>query len=332
MTLKINITPELQEYLHTTEGVWNIENAAMVYAMPSDVPLIAFPCHDDRRTFAVNVALEVGRYYWLKPDGSVSEVPIKTALRSLTGSMQYDYHIQMLHAFGVDKAYDALLRDMRFGEEAIELLQARGRSRAEAHRLVDYVYDRPVGIVEQEMGGVLTTLMAMASQQHIDLEDVTRAEMARFTRKNRQIAVKSLHKPDLTDRAQAEIDRQIGNVVDTFMKLPDQYKAEAPKVFHDPGLNANEICALATEAWKVPGLTRVTQSALRLMAVVHLTTSLYRHRAEAPLFTALPAFVDMATGFVEAVNAGDLDKAYSVAFSTSDLPPDWHDYVLTDPA
>jgi len=49
-------------------------------------------------------------------------------------------------------------RMLRFSEEVIELGQAEGITREQYHALVDQVFDKPVGEVEQEIGGVLVTL------------------------------------------------------------------------------------------------------------------------------------------------------------------------------
>ena len=60
-------------------------------------------------------------------------------------------------------------RAKRFFEEATELFQATHSTaisgtdaRAMAHRMVDHVFDKPVGDVYQEFGGVELTAMALA--------------------------------------------------------------------------------------------------------------------------------------------------------------------------
>lgn len=74
-----------------------------------------------------------------------------------------------------------LERGHRFGEEAVELVQAVGVTREDMHRLVDYVYDRPVGMVGQEVGGVMVTLAALCScpMVNIDMELAAERELAR---------------------------------------------------------------------------------------------------------------------------------------------------------
>jgi NTP pyrophosphatase (non-canonical NTP hydrolase) len=61
-------------------------------------------------------------------------------------------------------------RAYRFFEEASELFQAMGMTKDDAYKIVDYVYGRPVGEKSQEVGGVMVTLLALGSQQNIDVE------------------------------------------------------------------------------------------------------------------------------------------------------------------
>lgn len=70
-------------------------------------------------------------------------------------------------------------RVARFGEEALELQQALGQSREDAHALVDYVFDRPVGEPAQEMGGTMTTLALLAAVTSLDMIECGERELAR---------------------------------------------------------------------------------------------------------------------------------------------------------
>lgn len=63
-----------------------------------------------------------------------------------------------LRCFGYEHMTNEPVRALRVGEEAIELMQACKVNRELAHLLVDQVYDRPVGNVPQEIGGVLMTI------------------------------------------------------------------------------------------------------------------------------------------------------------------------------
>lgn len=70
-------------------------------------------------------------------------------------------------------------RAKRFGEEAIELLQAVGIEKLDVLNLVDYVYNRPVGMLHQELGGAGVTLYALATAINLDLDIETRFEIDR---------------------------------------------------------------------------------------------------------------------------------------------------------
>lgn len=70
----------------------------------------------------------------------------------------------------------------RFGEEALELIQALGGTREGMLALVDYVFGRPSGAPSQEMGGAMTTLAALASRAELDMLACGEAELARTWR------------------------------------------------------------------------------------------------------------------------------------------------------
>ncbi len=73
-------------------------------------------------------------------------------------------------------------RAYRFFEEAGELFQAIGMTRDDALKVVDYVYGRPIGDKTQEIGGVMITLLALASQQNLSVSDALATEYERITR------------------------------------------------------------------------------------------------------------------------------------------------------
>lgn len=78
-------------------------------------------------------------------------------------------------------AADRLERNHRFFEEAAELVQSNGMTRSEAHQLVDYVFDRPVGEMRQEVGGVMVTLAALCQASDADMVAAGETELARIT-------------------------------------------------------------------------------------------------------------------------------------------------------
>lgn len=98
---------------------------------------------------------------------------------------QFRVHDWMLDCFGSEVAADRRKRGHRFLEESLELSQAIGCTREEAHQLVDYVFGRATGDAGQEVGGVMLTLAAlctaipasMLAEGEIELRRVNTPEM-----------------------------------------------------------------------------------------------------------------------------------------------------------
>ncbi len=99
------------------------------------------------------------------------------------------------HCFNADPKSDVHERNHRFIEESLELVQACGTSRSEAHQLVDYVFDRDVGEKSQEVGGVMTTLAILCYVQDLDMVDCGETELARIWTKVEKIRAKQAAKP-----------------------------------------------------------------------------------------------------------------------------------------
>lgn len=97
--------------------------------------------------------------------------------------------------FGLPTAVDYKERNHRFLEEALELVQASGCSKEDAHALVDYVYGRDVGNIKQEVGGVMVTLAALCNAQGVTIEDCAWTEIKRCIEKTPQIREKQANKP-----------------------------------------------------------------------------------------------------------------------------------------
>lgn len=83
-------------------------------------------------------------------------------------------------AFGLEQMTSIPQRALRLLEEAVELYQAAGADAAMAHRLIDYVFARPVGEVRKELGGVGVCVLAMASACGITAEETEIAEVQRL--------------------------------------------------------------------------------------------------------------------------------------------------------
>ena len=86
-------------------------------------------------------------------------------------------------AFGDFHADSIEQRGLRLMEEAAEAAQASGVGVHLAHRVVDYVWNRPEGSLFQELGGVAVTLHALASAAGINSEDAEITEVVRVLSK-----------------------------------------------------------------------------------------------------------------------------------------------------
>lgn len=101
----------------------------------------------------------------------------------------------LLSCFGLTIARDSAERNHRFLEEALELAQACDCTKEEALQLVDYVFDREKGEVEQEVGGVMNTLAALCLARDIDMMDAGHIELDRCWTKLEAIRAKQARKP-----------------------------------------------------------------------------------------------------------------------------------------
>jgi hypothetical protein len=85
-----------------------------------------------------------------------------------------------VRCFGTKHVYDKEARALRLLEEAVELAQALGVPAEKCKLCVDVVYSRPVGVPEQELGGVMVcasllgSIMSEAGMQEFYEEEVCR--------------------------------------------------------------------------------------------------------------------------------------------------------------
>jgi hypothetical protein len=101
----------------------------------------------------------------------------------------------MQATFDAETVSNKTERNHRFLEESLELVQSLGCTQAEAHMLVDYVFGRPVGECEQETGGVMVTLAALANASNIRVNRAAETELTRCWSKIEQIRGKQAGKP-----------------------------------------------------------------------------------------------------------------------------------------
>ena len=105
---------------------------------------------------------------------------------------------EWMHAcFGAAISSDRQERAFRFGEEALELLQALDCTREEAVALVEYVWARPKGESQQEVGGVMVTLAALCNAQptRTSMDECGVRELERCWGKIDKIRAKHAAKP-----------------------------------------------------------------------------------------------------------------------------------------
>lgn len=101
----------------------------------------------------------------------------------------------MMACFGPEISADRIERNQRFIEEALELVQACGCTKVDARALVDYVYNRPQGDINREVGGVMITLAALCLANGFDMHAAGETELARIWTKVDQIRAKQAAKP-----------------------------------------------------------------------------------------------------------------------------------------
>lgn len=98
--------------------------------------------------------------------------------------------------FGLRDAMDPVMRPHRFLEEALELGQACGCSKREVLRILEYVYGRPVGEIEQEVGGVQVSLGVLCTAFNVNLEYCGEREFLRIVQDIEKIRERHRAKPN----------------------------------------------------------------------------------------------------------------------------------------
>lgn len=99
-------------------------------------------------------------------------------------------------------------RNQRFLEEALELVQSLDMDRETAHKLIDYVFDRPKGEPKQELGGVMNTLAILSETNSMGMWEAAEQELTRCWNDIDKIREKQKGKPILNrlDPRLADID------------------------------------------------------------------------------------------------------------------------------
>lgn len=96
-----------------------------------------------------------------------------------------------------EEAEDKKERNHRFFEEAGELVQSLGMTKEECIQAIEYVYSRPAGAPQQEVGGTFTTLLVLCSVNDMDAEHCLDTELTRIELPNviEKIRKKQAEKP-----------------------------------------------------------------------------------------------------------------------------------------
>lgn len=88
--------------------------------------------------------------------------------------------------FGMEHVYDTKVRALRLLEESIEFAQAVGVPYDQAANLTAFVYSRPAGDPDQELGGIGVTFLAACESRFKDATAITRKEVERVESKPRE--------------------------------------------------------------------------------------------------------------------------------------------------
>lgn len=101
-----------------------------------------------------------------------------------TQDLQTRVALWMKICFGAEISEDKIERNHRFLEESLELVQSLGCTQSEAHQLVDYVFNRPIGEPFQEVGGVIITLAALCLPNGLNMNEAGETEYERIMQPN----------------------------------------------------------------------------------------------------------------------------------------------------
>jgi hypothetical protein len=122
--------------------------------------------------------VERGTFWWRR-----RLAPLFAELRAVneTASTYQDrVAAWMGRTFTGEVQHNRVERQMRFLEEAIELVQAMGLRADQVAKVAEYVFGRPTGDTGQEIGGVMVTLAALCDTICYSMQDEGERELARI--------------------------------------------------------------------------------------------------------------------------------------------------------
>lgn len=105
---------------------------------------------------------------------------VPSAADLVNGKNQARVAAWILETFGIEFLRNGHERTLRAIEEVVELAQAAGVTKEVVHRVVDYVFSRPAGDVEQEIAGSLVTIYGAATALGVDAQAELEKELARI--------------------------------------------------------------------------------------------------------------------------------------------------------
>ncbi len=166
----------------------------------------------------------------------------------------------MLVCFGPEVSADRLERADRFVEEVLELLQSVEYPRERIGALEDYVYSRPVGENNQELGGVMLTLAAFCESHGLFMQAAGEDELLRVWGKVEKIREKQAAKPHgsalpvATAAPQTGYDKALAEAIAERLR---QIEAEGWSAEHDDshahGEMARAAAAYCLGQWELTG-------------------------------------------------------------------------------
>ena len=101
-----------------------------------------------------------------------------------------------INCYGIENTFSKRERALRFGEEAIELLQTTGLTKEDIINLIEYVYRKNPGEVKDEFAGAQLTLLALANSFGVYLDDEADNNLELVNKNMPMIIKKYCKKPD----------------------------------------------------------------------------------------------------------------------------------------
>ena len=168
---------ELPEEEYRCRDSWGVEVVGSKYA-------------DTLRTFAI---AQVARANYCQAQLEREQAARQRAEKD-AARFQERVNIWVTACMGADVAADKMERNFRYLEESLEVVQAGGCSKDDSQRLVEYVFSRPVGDIQQEVGGAMVTLAALCNAHQLGMNHAAIVEIARCEENTEKIRAKHFAK------------------------------------------------------------------------------------------------------------------------------------------